>query len=208
MSNMNDLDELIRLAMELQSIAQNGLAYTRDAFDKERFERVREISAQIMAMKTELPLEKIKDVFCGEYGYQTPKLDTRAAVFQDGKILLVKEQGGWSLPGGWCDYNQSPASNTVKEAREEAGLDVVPVKVIAIQDRNKHNFPQYANPICKIFFQCDVLGGSFQENLETTESAFFSPDELPALNGDKNTLEQVKMCFDAASDPDWKTVFN
>ena len=90
---MNDLDQLISLAMELQSIAQNGLAYTRDAFDKERFERVREISAEIMAMKTELPLEKVKNVFCGEYGYQTPKLDTRAAIFQDGKILLVKEQG-------------------------------------------------------------------------------------------------------------------
>ena len=139
---MNELDKLINMAMELQSIAQNGLAYTRDAFDKERFERVREISAEIMAMKTELPLEKVKNVFCGEYGYQTPKLDTRAAIFQDGKILLVKEQGGWSLPGGWCDYNQTAASNTVKEAKEEAGLDVKPVKLIAIQRRTPDNFPQ------------------------------------------------------------------
>ncbi len=205
---MNELDQLISLAVELQSIAQNGLAYTRDAFDKERFERVREISAEIMAMKTELPLEKVKNVFCGEYGYQTPKLDTRAAIFQDGKILLVKEQGGWSLPGGWCDYNQTPASNTVKEAKEEAGLDVEPVKLIAIQDRNLHNFPQYANPIGKIFFLCRALGGSFQENIETTESGFFSLEELPALNGDKNTLEQIEMCFDAAADPDWKTLFD
>ena len=205
---MNALDQLPRLAMELQSIAQNGLAYTRDAFDKERFERVREIAAEIMAMKTELPLEKVKNVFCGEYGYQTPKLDTRAAIFQDGKILLVKEQGGWSLPGGWGDYNQTPASNTVKEAKEEAGLDVEPVKLIAIQDRNLHNFPQYANPICKIFFLCRALGGSFQENIETTESGFFSLEELPALNGDKNTLEQIEMCFDAAADPDWKTLFD
>ena len=205
---MNELDQLISLAVELQSIAQNGLAYTRDAFDKERFERVREISAEIMAMKTELPLEKVKNVFCGEYGYQTPKLDTRAAIFQDGKIRLVKEQGGWSLPGGWCEYNQTPAPNTVKEAKEEAGLDVEPVKLIAIQDRNLHNFPQYANPICKIFFLCKALGGSFQENIETTESGFFSLEELPALNGDKNTLEQIEMCFDAAADPDWKTLFD
>ena len=205
---MNELDKLINMAMELQSIAQNGLAYTRDAFDKERFERVREIAAEIMAMKTELPLEKVKNVFCGEYGYQTPKLDTRAAIFQDGKILLVKEQGGWSLPGGWCDYNQTPASNTVKEAKEEAGLDVEPVKLIAIQDRNLHNFPQYASPICKIFLLCRALGGSFQENIETTESGFFSLEELPALNGDKNTLEQIEMCFDAAADPDWKTLFD
>ena len=140
--HMNDLDELISLAVELQSIVQSGMAYTRDEFDKERFGRVREISAEIMAMKTELPMEKVKNVFCGEYGYQTPKLDTRAAIFQDGKILLVKEQGGWSLPGGWCDYNQTPASNTVKEATEEAGLDVEPVKLNAIQVRNLPNLPK------------------------------------------------------------------
>lgn len=144
----------------------------------------------------------------GNTDIRRAKLDTRAAIFQDGKILLVKEQGGWSLPGGWCDYNQTPASNTVKEAKEEAGLDVEPVKLIAIQDRNLHNFPQYANPICKIFFLCRALGGSFQENIETTESGFFSLEELPALNGDKNTLEQIEMCFDAAADPDWKTLFD
>ena len=96
----------------------------------------------------------------------------------------------------------------MKEAKEEAGLDVEPVKVIAIQDRNRHNFPQYANPICKIFFLCRALGGSLQENIETTESGFFSLEELPARNGDKNTRGQIEMCFDAAADQDWKTLFD
>ena len=97
---MNDLDHLTRLAMELQAIAQNGLTYTKDPFDRERFERIREISAEMMSMKTGFPIEKVKSLFCAGMGYQTPKLDTRAAVFEQGRILLVEERGRWALPGG------------------------------------------------------------------------------------------------------------
>ena len=124
-------------AVELQAIAQNGLTYGRDVYDLERYERVREIAAEIMSVYTDIPLEKVKGVFCQEKGYQTPKLDTRAAVFKEGKILLVKEKAGvWSLPGGWVDVNESIKNNTVKEVKEEAGLDVEAVRLIAIQDRN------------------------------------------------------------------------
>lgn len=205
---MNDLDALTKLAMELQSIAQNGLTYTKDKYDKERFERVREISAEIMAMKTGLPVEKVKNLFCSEEGYQTPKLDTRAAIFNENGILLVKERGKWSLPGGWVDYNQSISSNTVKEVKEEAGLDVAPVKVIAIQNRNRHNFPKYAYEICKVFVLCDVKGGSFQPNIETSESGYFSLDNLPELDEDKNVFSQIKMCFDAYNSKNWEVPFD
>lgn len=205
---MNDLDALTKLAMELQSIAQNGLTYTKDKYDKERFERVREISAEIMAMKTGLPVEKVKNLFCSEEGYQTPKLDTRAAIFNENGILLVKERGKWSLPGGWVDYNQSISSNTVKEVKEEAGLDVAPVKVIAIQNRNQHNFPKYAYEICKVFVLCDVKGGSFQPNIETSESGYFSLDNLPELDEDKNVFPQIKMCFDAYNSKNWEVPFD
>lgn len=205
---MNDLDALTKLAMELQSIAQNGLTYTKDKYDKERFERVREISAEIMAMKTGLPVEKVKNLFCSEEGYQTPKLDTRAAIFNENGILLVKERGKWSLPGGWVDYNQSISSNTVKEVKEEAGLDVAPVKVIAIQNRNQHNFPKYAYEICKVFVLCDVKGGSFQPNIETSESGYFSLDNLPELDEDKNVFSQIKMCFDAYNSKNWEVPFD
>lgn len=96
----------------------------------ERFERLREIAAEMMEEGTGLPIEKVRDVFCNETGFQTPKMDTRAAIFQGDKILLVKEKNGtWSLPGGWVDVNQSVAENVVKEAKEEAGLDVVPVRM-------------------------------------------------------------------------------
>ena len=109
--------------MELQSLAQAGIHYTKDPYDEERFERIREIAAEMIAHKSEIPLDKVKDLFCCEIGYQTPKLETRAAVFQDGKILLVQENDGkWSLPGGWCDVNISARENTVKEVKEEAGL--------------------------------------------------------------------------------------
>ena len=123
-------------AKELQFIAQAGLTYTKDPFDKERFERVREIAAEIISLQGMLPLAQVKDLFCGETGFQTPKLDTRAAIFKDDKILLVEENDGtWSMPGGWVDVMETVKSNTVKEVKEEAGLDVEAVRVIALHDR-------------------------------------------------------------------------
>ena len=127
-------------AKELQFLAQAGLTYTKDDFDKERFERIRAIAAEMMSLQSGLPLERVKGLFCNETGFQTPKLDTRAAIFADNKILLVKEKNGtWSMPGGWVDVMQTIRSNTIKEVREEAGLDVEAVRIIALQDRNKHN---------------------------------------------------------------------
>lgn len=146
-------------AKELQFIAQAGLTYSKDAFDLERFERIREISAQIMSLQSGLPLEKVKSLFCNENGFQTPKLDTRAAIFNDGKILLVKEKNGyWSLPGGWVDINRTIKTNTEKEVKEEAGLDVEATRLIAILDRNRHNPPPYAYNVCKVFVLCEMKG--------------------------------------------------
>ena len=196
-------------AVELQSLAQAGLQYSKDPFDRERFQQVRDIAAKMMARKTGLSLEKVKDLFCSETGYQTPKLDTRAAVFQDGNILLVQENTGrWSLPGGWVDVNVSVLENVVKEVREEAGLTVTADRIIAVQDREKHNLPVYAYKICKVFVLCTLLGGVFTPNLETTASGWFPLDALPPLAEEKNTRDQVAMCFDAYHDPGWVTMFD
>jgi len=196
--------------MELQSIAQAGLHYSKDIYDIERFERLREITAEMMSLKSGLSTEVVKDLFCNEKGYQTPKVETRAVIFGDGGILLVKEKttGNWSLPGGWMDINESVRSNTVKEAREEAGLEVVPVRLLAVQDRNKHNKPRYAYGICKVFVLCDILSGQFQANTETLESGFFAIEELPEIDNDKNTPEQIRMCFDAYRDSNWAVPFD
>ena len=196
-------------AKELQFIAQGGLTYSKDVFDIERFERIREIAAEMLSLQSEIPIEKVKNLFCNETGFQTPKLDTRAAIFKDDKILLVKEKNGtWSLPGGWVDINQSIKTNTEKEVKEEAGLDVTADRVIAVQDREKHNLPIYAYKVCKIFVQCSVIGGAFQENIETIQSRYFSLDELPPLAEEKNTKEQIEMCFQAYRSKDWETMFD
>ena len=196
-------------AIELQSLAQAGLTYGKDVYDRERYERIRDISAEMMSYRTDIPLEKVKDLFCNETGYQTPKLDTRAAIFDQGKILLVRENNGkWSLPGGWVDVNVSVKENTLKEVKEEAGLDVAADRIIAVQDRAKHNLPLYAYGVCKIFVLCSDIGGQFEPNIETTESRYFSENDLPALATEKNTVEQVKMCFNAYRDPNWVTLFD
>lgn len=154
--------------IELQSLAQAGLTYGKDVYDQERYERIRQLSSMMMADISNKPVEQVEGLFCNEVGYQTPKIDTRAAIFKEDKILLVQEKNGtWSLPGGWCDVNVSVMENTIKEVKEEAGLDVVVKNVIAIQDREKHNQPIYAYKVCKIFMLCEVEGGVFKENSET-----------------------------------------
>ena len=198
------MEKWLKWAIEIQSLAQAGLAYTNNVYDIERYERLREISAEIISEKSDLSLEKTKDLFCNETGYQTPK------IFKDDKILLVHENNGtWSLPGGWCDVLESVKSNTVKEVREETGLDAVAKKIIAVQDRNKHNKPIYAYGVCKIFVLCDVISGKFEKNIETTEIKYFSLEDLPDnLAEEKANKEQIEMCFKAFKDANWQVQFD
>lgn len=204
------MEKWLKWAIEIQSLAQSGLAYTNNVYDIERYEKLREISAEMIAEKSNLNLEKVKDLFCNETGYQTPKIDTRAVIFKDNKILLTHENNGtWALPGGWCDVLESVESNTIKEAKEETGLDVKATKVIAIQDRNKHNTPVYAYGVCKVFILCEVVGGKFEENIETTEIKYFSLEDLPQnLAEEKTNREQIEMCFEAYNNKEWKTQFD
>lgn len=206
---MRKNEKWLEWAVELQALAQAGLFYSKDKYELERYERIREISAEMISYKTELPLEKVKDLFCSDIGYQTPKIDTRAAIFKDGKILLVHEANGtWSLPGGWVDVNISVKENTVKEVKEEAGLDVAARRIIAVQDREKHNLPVYAYKVCKIFVLCDVIAGEFAENIETVGFDYFGLEELPLLAEEKNNKEQIEMCFRAFHAKQWETLFD
>ena len=204
------MEKWLKWAIEIQSLSQIGLTYTKDVYDRERYQRLREISAEMLAKKTEVSIEKVKDLFCHETGYQTPKLDRRAAIFRNNKILLVHENNGtWSLPGGWCDVLESVKSNTEKEVREETGLNVKAVKIISIQDRNKHNKPVYAYGVCKIFVLCEVINGNFVENIETTEIRYFSLQDLPHnLAEEKTNKEQIEMFFKAYLNENWQTQFD
>ncbi|WP_448864088.1 NUDIX hydrolase N-terminal domain-containing protein [Dorea sp.] len=203
-------DKWLDFAIRIQSIAQAGIQYGKDQYDKERYEELRKIAAEMISEKTDISVEKVYDLFCNETGYQTPKVDTRAAVFMDDKILLVHENNGtWSLPGGWCDVDQSIASNTEKEVKEEAGFTVKAEKLIAVQDWRKHNVTNYAYGVVKAFVMCRYESGNFEKNIETTEIAFFGKDEIPDhLAVEKCTREQIIMCFEAYEKPEMSTLFD
>lgn len=206
---MEEVDQFTKWATNLQSIAQAGLHYGKDVFDRERYEQVRKIAGEMMQAKTGLSKEQIKTLFLGDEGYQTPKIETRAAIFKDAKILLVRERMAqeWSLPGGWNDYDQTTAQNCVKEAKEESGRIVKPVKLIAVQDRNHHNKPILATNVTKTFYLCKEISGEFVSNDETDACDYFALDNLPKLSLDRNTKEQIEMCFKASKNPNWQTLF-
>lgn len=203
-------DQWLEFAIRIQSIAQAGLQYGKDQFDRARYEELRSIAAEMISEKTDIPVEKVYDLFCNETGYQTPKIDTRAAVFVDGKILLVHENNGtWALPGGWCDVDQSVASNVEKEVREETGLTVHAERIIAIHDWRKHNVVNYAYGVMKIFVLCKYESGKFEKNIETTGIDFFDRASIPNdLALEKTTKEQILMCFDADEKHNLLTLFD
>ena len=198
-------------AQELQFLAQCSLAYSKDKFDRERSERIREIACEMLSFKYDLPLEKIKMDFAGEIGYQTPKVETRAAVIKDNKILLVKEQfdGKWALPGGYQDVNMSIRENVIKESSEEAGAVVNPIKVVAVLDYNRHHHVNFPLGMVKIFVLCEYINHSFNENTETLGAEFYSLDDLPELSLTRTTKKQLEMCFECYKDPEnWDTIFD
>lgn len=203
-------DKWLEFALRIQSIAQAGLEYGTDKFDRERYAELRKIAAEMIATKTDVSPDKVYGLFCNETGYQTPKVDTRAAVFVNNKILLVHENNGtWALPGGWCDVDQSVATNTVKEVQEETGLAVTPIRLIAVQDWRKHNAVNYIYGVVKIFLMCRYDSGRFEENLETSEIGYFDRDTLPDnLAVEKSTREQIMMCFDAHDNSNWQVLFD
>lgn len=194
-------DMWYKIASELNAIGQNGLAYVKDVFDEERYTRIQEIAANIFATYTNTNLNTVQNSISFEKGYRTPKIDTRAAIFNDqGEILLVQEKSRlWSLPGGWCDEYETIVSNTIKEVKEEACLNVYAKKLIAIVDRNKYNRPVFPYGILKCFILCSQGAGEFTPNSETINRAFFAKDKLPKdqLRVDTTTYEQLMMCFEA-----------
>ncbi|WP_010304967.1 NUDIX hydrolase [Kurthia senegalensis] len=197
-------------AKQLQAIAQAGIAYSKDVYDLERFEQIRELSVDILAHYTELEHHTLRELFANETGYATPKVDVRATVFSEGKILLVREKqdGLWALPGGWADIGQTMSEVAVKEVREESGLLVRPEKLIAVLDKQKHPHPPSAYSVYKLFIQCFVTGGTIQKGLETSDVQFFEEANIPALSLARNTASQITMAFDHFRNPERPTQFD
>ena len=192
-------EKWLQWAIKLQSIAQAGLAFSADNYDRDRYEQIRALSVEIMHEYTGISQTRLGDIFAGEEGYQTPKIDVRSAVFSDNKILMVREKvdGAWSLPGGWADVNTSLSESLERECLEEAGAIVRPERIIAVHLANKHNNARFPFTIYKIFVECRLLEIKFEENTETLESGFFGLDDLPPLSTNRNTYKQIEMCFEA-----------
>ncbi|MEK5332444.1 NUDIX hydrolase [Lysinibacillus sp. FSL W8-0992] len=197
-------------AKKIQALSQAGLTFSKDMYDIERYEELRNISAEIMSHNTELDMTKIKDLFTNETGYQTPKVDVRGVVFKNNQILMVKENidNKWALPGGFCDIGLSPSENVVKEIKEESGYDVMPVRLLALLDKNKHQHPPEPYHYYKIFILCEIIGGEATIGIETNNVHFFSQHNLPPLSTNRNTMAQIDILFEFLRTPEKKTLFD
>jgi ADP-ribose pyrophosphatase YjhB (NUDIX family) len=208
---MTDPDWLV-WTRELQAIAQTGLAFTRDPYDRERYERLRALASEIMASHTGAAPERIEALFAHETGYATPKIDVRGAVLDaEGRMLMVRETadaGRWTLPGGWADVNVTPAENVIKEIAEESGYRARVRKLAAVWDRTRQGHGATPFSCAKLFFLCDLEGGAPAPSLETSEIAWFRRDEIPAdLSLGRVLPRQIQRMFAHADDPALPTDF-
>jgi ADP-ribose pyrophosphatase YjhB (NUDIX family) len=200
----------LEYAKRVQALAQSGLTYAENSYDLERYQELSDISVKLMSEISDTSPEKVKELFTNEIGYQTPKTDVRAVIFKEGKILLVREKidNCWSLPGGWSDIGFTPAEVAVKETQEEAGLEVKPVKLLAVLDKKCHSHPPSPYHTYKIFIRCEVTGGNLQQGSETLAVQYFSRHELPELSIERNTATQIQLIFTYLDQPEKETVFD
>lgn len=199
----------VKWVRRLQSIAQNGRSYCKNEFDLQRYQQIEDLAAEIAATYSDGEPQIIKAMFRRETGPATPKIDVRAAVISENKILLVKERGdGWTLPGGWVDPGESPSEAAVRETKEESGYDVSAVRLIAIYDRDRQGHPPCPFHVYKLIFLCKLVGGSARSSLETDGVSFFDQDELPALSESRVLSAQLKRAFAFAGDPNLPADFD
>lgn len=202
--------QLLEYIKRIQAIAQAGLTYAENGYDIERYEELRMIALEMLEKLTNEPIEKLTKLFAQEIGYQTPKVDIRAVIFEEDKILMVKENHDqcWSLPGGWADVGYSPGEVAVKEVKEEAGLDVSPLRILAILDKKFHPHPPSPYHTYKVFILCSVIGGKLQKGMETNDVRYFSLNELPVLSEERITHSQLETLFNMYKKNTIETAFD
>ncbi len=210
MAEDHEVPQWLRWAREIHQIGQTGLFYTRNEFDRQRFKRLVDISAEMIDPHVPQPLEEIRAALSAQAGYITPKVDVRAAVFQNDQILMVREMtdGRWSLPGGWADVNDAPSDMVEREVREETGLRVKARKIVGVYEANHDQEPVNVFHCYKILFLCDYLDGSLQPSYETPEVRFYSLDELPQLSIFRTQERYIREAYSQSQDPSKQAVFD
>ena len=198
-----DDPQWLEIARELRAIAQTGLTFSTDRFDRQRFERIRELAAKMFADGSGSDYPLILGILQSGRGYATPKVDVRGAAFVDGQVLLVREisDGKWTLPGGWADVNQTAAECVVREIAEESGFQARALKLAAVHDYQRSNRGRSLDSIYIVFFICEIIGGAARPSDETSEVAFFSRSELPPLSTGRATSAQIERMFQHREHP-------
>ncbi|HLO17903.1 MAG TPA: NUDIX hydrolase [Anaerolineales bacterium] len=196
-------------AQEIFSLSQAGLSYSKNEFDIERYKRLQEITAEMIANQSELEKEAILESFSMQVGYITPKIDVRGAVIHDNKILLIQERmdGRWAMPGGWADLGNSPASVAEREVWEESGYRVKAEKVVAVIDANRIEPLEFYHAY-KIIFLCELLGGEPRTSYETLAVDFFDPNHLPPLSSYRTNEDMLQEVFAHVKNPNRSTAFD
>jgi ADP-ribose pyrophosphatase YjhB (NUDIX family) len=201
-------------ARELQAIAQTGLTFAENVYDRDRYTAIRSLAARMMAHNSAADLVRVEALFAQQTGYATPKVDVRGAVFdEEGRIVLVREisdSDRWTMPGGWADVNQSPSESVIREVREESGLEVTVRRLAAVYDRALHGHtPPHPFHVYKLFFICDMVGGAPKPGSETSEVAFFRMNEIPGdLSLSRTLPHQITRMFEYAHSSDLPTDFD
>ena len=206
----SEAPRLLLWAREIQALAQTGYEFARDDYQKDRCRRLMEIAAEMVSENSGLEFISVATAFKDQLGYATPKVDVRAAVFDQGRLLLVREveDGAWTMPGGWADVGDVPSKAAEREVREEAGFLVKARKVIGVYDANRIRPLQLFHAF-KVVFLCDLVGGEARPSRETSEVGFFSRGEIPPeLSGERTRARHIQDAFAALQDPSLPTVFD
>lgn len=201
--------ELLEIAQKIRALSQTGLVYSDNEYDTERYEELLHLSNSMTALISGNEVSVIEGCFRVEDDYVTPKVDVRAVVFNDkDEILLVRERadGGWAIPGGWADVGYSPTEVAVKEVKEETGLNVEPIRLIAVLDKKCHNHPPAPHYAYKIFILCKWIDGEFTSAFDILDKGFFKQNELPPLSEERTLKSQIDLMFEYKNNPDKKAI--
>ncbi|MPQ48253.1 NUDIX domain-containing protein [Marinifilum sp. N1E240] len=203
-------DHWLTIAKKINSIAQAGLTFTKDEFDKERYLELQQLSIEIINNITDIDTQKLDFVFNRDIGYQTPKVGVRAVVFREDKILMVKERmdDKWCLPGGYADTGMTPSEIVMNEVKEESGYDVKPIRILGLIDYNKHQSKPFPFDLYQLFMECEIIGGEAKIGIETSDVGFFSIDNLPELSVRRVTKEQIIKMFELYRNKELEPIFD